>query len=99
MARNAAPLARKQRLPLDGGLRDRAGIASKGMVTQPADRQTAAGAMFTSMGLKLDSLCDLPGTSGIAGIIEGTMEQADAAGMARCASGGFDSFESTWLPA
>lgn len=35
-----------------------------------------------------------PSTSGIAGIIEGTTEQAATAGMAICASGAFNSFES-----
>ena len=65
------------------------------MMTKPSDRQAAANALLTSMGLKLISFYYVPGTSGIAGILEGTIEQAAAAGMAICASGGFNTFEST----
>lgn len=68
--------------------------AFKGMMTQPSDRQAAANAMLGAMGLKLISFYYVPGTSGIAGIIEGTSEQTAAAGMAICASGAFTSFES-----
>lgn len=69
--------------------------AFKGMVTQPSDRQAAASALLAAMDLKLVSFYYVPGTSGIAGIVEGTTEQAAAAGIAICASGGFTSFEST----
>ena len=69
--------------------------AFKGMVTQPSDRQAAASALLAAMGLELISFYYVPGTSGIAGIIEGTTEHAATAGMAICASGAFSSFEST----
>lgn len=72
--------------------------AFKGMVTQPSDRVAAATVLLASMGVKLFSFYYVPGTSGtsgIAGTIDGTIEQAATAGMVLCASGGFTAFEST----
>ncbi len=69
--------------------------AFKGMVTKPSDRQAAGNALLAAIGVKMISFYYVPGTSGIAGIIESTTEQAATAGMALCASGGFTSFEST----
>lgn len=71
--------------------------AFKGMLTKPTDRNSAAAALFTSMGIKVPTFYYSVSRGGIVCIVDCTLEQVTALAMVMNASGGFSSLEMTDL--
>lgn len=67
--------------------------AFKGMLTKPTDRNTAAAALFTAIGIKVPDFHYSVARGGIVCIVECTVEQLSTLTMVMNASGGFSSLE------
>lgn len=67
--------------------------AFKGMLTKPTDRNTAAAALFTAIGIKVPDFHYSVSRGGIVCIVECTIEQMNTLAMVMNASGGFSSLE------
>lgn len=67
--------------------------AFKGMLTKPTDRNTAAAALFTAIGIKVPDFHYSVSRGGIVCIVECTIEQMNTLAMVMNASGGFGSLE------
>ena len=63
--------------------------AFKGMLTKPTDRNTAAAALFTAIGIKVPDFHYSVSRGGIVCIVECTTEQFTSLAMVMNASGGF----------
>ena len=67
--------------------------AFKGMLTKPTDRNTAAAALFTAIGIKVPDFHYSVSRGGIVCIVECTTAQLTSLAMVMNASGGFSSLE------
>ncbi|WP_373187767.1 GYD domain-containing protein [Halopseudomonas sp.] len=70
--------------------------AFKGMISQPADRESAAKAMFDAAGIKLHHMW-YSGNGEVICVVEGDAVSGATAGMVVMASGGFTNVESIEL--
>lgn len=71
--------------------------AIKGMVTAPSDREAAARALFSALGIKMQACYFSMAHAGVVCILEGTAEQMTAARLITGASGAFTTLETTEL--
>jgi uncharacterized protein with GYD domain len=71
--------------------------AFKGMLTKPTDRNTAAAALFTAIGIKVPDFHYSVSRGGIVCIVECTTAQLTSLAMVMNASGGFSSLETQEL--
>ena len=67
--------------------------AFKGMLSKPTDRNTAAAALFTAIGIKVPDFHYSVSRGGIVCIVECTIAQLTSLAMVMNASGGFSSLE------